>query len=100
MKVWWGEDVPEFGSSLDISTLYVHRDFHHRGIGSELVRWAVRASRQYGCESLTVWPNEEQAAPPVLCIVAQTAAYKHGAGWLEELLEYLDGNISLALEFL
>ena len=38
--------------------------------------------------------------PPALCIVAQTAAYKHGAGWLEELLEYLDGNISLALEYL
>jgi len=37
---------------------------------------------------------------PALCIVAQTAAYKHGAGWLEELLEYLDGNISLALEYL
>ena len=38
--------------------------------------------------------------PSVLCIVAQTTAYKHGAGWLEELLEYLDGNISLALEYL
>jgi len=38
--------------------------------------------------------------PSALCIVAQTAAYKHGAGWLEELLEYLDGNISLALEYL
>ncbi|MBT3375106.1 MAG: aminotransferase class I/II-fold pyridoxal phosphate-dependent enzyme [Lentisphaerae bacterium] len=38
--------------------------------------------------------------PPVLCIAAQTAAYRHGAGWLEELLEYLDGNISLALEYL
>ncbi|MBK35089.1 MAG: hypothetical protein CME26_06105 [Gemmatimonadetes bacterium] len=38
--------------------------------------------------------------PSALCIVAQTAAYKHGAGWLEELLEYLDGNISLALKYL
>jgi len=38
--------------------------------------------------------------PSSLCIVAQTAAYKHGAGWLEELLEYLDGNISLALKYL
>ena len=38
--------------------------------------------------------------PSVLCIVAQTAAYRHGAEWLEEMLEYLDDNISLALEYL
>ncbi len=38
--------------------------------------------------------------PPVLCVVAQTAAYTHGAAWLAELLEYLDGNITLALEYL
>jgi len=38
--------------------------------------------------------------PSVLCIAAQTAAYRHGAEWLEELLEYLDDNISLALEYL
>jgi cystathionine beta-lyase len=38
--------------------------------------------------------------PPVLCVVAQTAAYTYGAAWLMELLEYLDGNISLALEYL
>ena len=38
--------------------------------------------------------------PPLMCIAAQTAAYRHGAGWLEELLEYLGGNISLALEYM
>jgi cysteine-S-conjugate beta-lyase len=38
--------------------------------------------------------------PSLLGIVAQTAAYRCGAGWLEELLEYLEGNISLALEYL
>jgi len=38
--------------------------------------------------------------PPILCIAAQTAAYRHGSGWLEELLEYLDGNLDLALEYL
>ena len=62
MKIWWGEDVPEFGSSLDVSTLYVHRDFHRRGIGSELIRWAARVSRQHGCGGVTVWPNEDSAA--------------------------------------
>ena len=38
--------------------------------------------------------------PDLLAIVAQTAAYRHGGGWLDELLEYLDGNIDLALEHL
>ena len=38
--------------------------------------------------------------PPTLCTVAQTAANKYGAEWLKELLEYLDDNISLALEYL
>jgi len=38
--------------------------------------------------------------PPFLCTVAQTAAYTHGSGYLDELLEYLEGNINLALEYL
>lgn len=38
--------------------------------------------------------------PSALSIVAQTAAYKHGAEWLGALLEYLEGNVSLALEYL
>jgi cysteine-S-conjugate beta-lyase len=38
--------------------------------------------------------------PPILCIAAQTAAYRHGSGWLDELLEYLAGNLDLALEYL
>lgn len=62
MKIWWGEDVSELGSSLDVSTLYVHRDFQGRGVGSELIRWAARVSRQHGCDGVTVWPNEDSAA--------------------------------------
>lgn len=38
--------------------------------------------------------------PPLFCIVAQTAAYKYGAGWLDELLDYLEGNITLALDYM
>ena len=38
--------------------------------------------------------------PPLLGIVAQTAAYRHGGEWLQELLDYLEGNIALALEYL
>jgi cystathionine beta-lyase len=38
--------------------------------------------------------------PPLFSIIAQTSAYKYGAGWLDELLEYLEGNIDLALDYL
>ena len=38
--------------------------------------------------------------PSALSIIAQTAAYRHGAEWLEALLEYLEGNVSLALDYL
>ncbi len=38
--------------------------------------------------------------PPLFSIIAQTAAYKYGAGWLDELLDYLEGNITLALDYM
>ena len=59
MKVWWGEDVPEFGWSLDISTLYVHRDYQRRGIGKALIHRAIEISRKHGCECICVWPDED-----------------------------------------
>lgn len=55
MKVWWGEDVPEFGKTLDISTLQVHRDFQGRGVGSALTQRAIEISRTLGCDATTVW---------------------------------------------
>ena len=36
--------------------------------------------------------------PGAMEITAQTAAYTHGDEWLDALLEYLDGNISVVLE--
>jgi cystathionine beta-lyase len=38
--------------------------------------------------------------PDIFARIAQTAAYRYGGKWLDELLEYLEGNISLALEYL
>jgi len=38
--------------------------------------------------------------PPLFSIIAQTAAYKYGTGWLDELLDYLEGNIALALNYM
>jgi GNAT superfamily N-acetyltransferase len=59
MKVWWGEDVPDLGSTLDVSTLYVHRDCQHKGIGRRLLGWALASARQHSCERVTVWCNED-----------------------------------------
>lgn len=38
--------------------------------------------------------------PTLLSITAQTAAYRHGGPWLDALLTYLDGNVTLALDAL
>ena len=59
LKAWWGEDILALGRSLDMSTLYVHRDYQGRGIGSALVRQAVTLSRQNGCNCVTVWPDPD-----------------------------------------
>ena len=57
LKAWWGEDIPALGRSLDMSTLYVHRDHQGRGIGSALVRQAVALSKKHGCNCVTVWSD-------------------------------------------
>ena len=59
LKAWWGEDIPTLGRSLDVSTLYVHRDYQGRGIGRALVRQAVTLSRHNGCTCVTVWPDPD-----------------------------------------
>jgi len=38
--------------------------------------------------------------PSTPCIAAQTAAYRYGEPWLEEMLAYVDGNMNLAMEML
>lgn len=38
--------------------------------------------------------------PDIMSITAQTAAYENGGAWLDSLLEYLDGNISYAMDAL
>lgn len=42
----------------------------------------------------------EVTRPNTFARVAQTAAYTYGSAWLDELLEYLEKNIVLALEYL
>ena len=57
MKIWWGQDVPELGRSLDISTLYVHRNHQHRGVGSALIGHAVKGSKEKDCDCVSVWAD-------------------------------------------
>lgn len=38
--------------------------------------------------------------PTALCIAAQTAAYRYGTQWGDEMLAYVDGNIRLVLDSL
>ena len=44
--------------------------------------------------------GHECGRPPVFSLAAQTAAYQNGEAYLEELLQYLAGNIDLAEEIL
>ena len=38
--------------------------------------------------------------PPLFSLVAQTAAYRRGQPWLDELIAYLEGNVDLMLHYL
>ena len=57
MEVWWGDDVPELGRTLDVSMLEVHRDHQRRGIGTALMARAVELSREHGCDCVSVWAD-------------------------------------------
>jgi len=58
MQVWWGEDVAEFGRSLDVSTIYVHPDWQRRGVGTALTEHAAAMAAARGCACVTVCYDE------------------------------------------
>ncbi len=58
MQVWWGDDVAEFGRSLDVSTIYVHPDWQRRGIGTALIERAAEMATGHGCTCMTVCYDE------------------------------------------
>ena len=62
IKMWWGEDVSELGRSLDIATLFVHRDMHHQGIGALLVECVVGISREHTCDGVGIRPHADDIA--------------------------------------
>ena len=43
--------------------------------------------------------GHECGRPPLFSLIAQTAAYKYGENYLDEMLEYLSSNIDLAEEY-
>ena len=51
--------------------------------------WEARADGRYGI-----------ADPSPLSLAAMTAAYREGEDWLEQLLDYLDGNLAFARRYL
>ena len=44
--------------------------------------------------------GHECGRPPLLSLIAQTAAYRHGRQWLEELVSVLERNATLAMDYL
>jgi len=44
--------------------------------------------------------GHESGRPPLFSLTAQTAAYRHGRSWLEELLVQLEANADLMLHYL
>ena len=59
MEMWRGPDVPELGTSLDITMLNVHADRQQRGIGHELVAYALAVGRQEGVDCCCVWTDRD-----------------------------------------
>ena len=49
-----GRDIPPFGSTLDISVLYVHSDHQRRGAGSLLMEKMISRGRTSSCDYITV----------------------------------------------
>ena len=59
MELWWGRDVVELGTTLDVSILEVHRDYQRRGVGRALTARAVALSQEHGCDGVSVWTDNE-----------------------------------------
>ena len=52
-----GRDIRPFGTSLDISVLYVHSDSQRRGAGSLLMEEMISTAAKRGCDYMTVRPG-------------------------------------------
>jgi len=49
-----GEDIPPLGTTLDISVLYVHKEFQRQGAGSLLMQEMLSRAKKKKCNYMTV----------------------------------------------
>jgi len=54
MDVWWGQDVPELGRSLDVSMIDVRADRQRRGVGRAMIGHACKLAESNGCDCVSV----------------------------------------------
>jgi cystathionine beta-lyase len=66
-------------------------------IGSAVI---ANAELKEKIRSLLYEYGHECGRPPLFSLVAQTAAYKYGEKYLDEMISYLNSNIDLAMEYL
>ena len=59
MEMWWGPDVPELGTTLDVSMLNVRADRQRRGVGGGLLARALRLASEKGCNCCCVWGDRD-----------------------------------------
>ena len=59
LELYIGEDRGILGKTGFIDILYVHRDFRRRGIGRMLIAKAQEIAVSEGCDTLSVWPEED-----------------------------------------
>lgn len=62
--------------------------------------WTVVRSERLRVPFFAWLSASEFNAPPIAAMVATEAAYEHGGDWLDQALEYLQGNVEHAEEFL
>lgn len=59
LELYVGEETGVLGRTGFIDVLVVHRDYRRRGVGRALVERAREIARAGGCDTLSVWPEEE-----------------------------------------
>ncbi|MCQ2287867.1 MAG: diaminopimelate epimerase [Muribaculaceae bacterium] len=62
--------------------------------------WAVVKSPQLREPFFNWLSASEFNTPPIAAMVATQAAYEHGEAWLDQVLDYLQGNVDCASRFL
>jgi GNAT superfamily N-acetyltransferase len=57
LELFIGDD-DLYGYNANLSILYVHKNYQRKGVGTALLREAIKLARSLGCESLTTYDPE------------------------------------------